>query len=107
MAGPPEGNTNSNINNRLWANTIRRAVLQADATKLRAIAEKLIDLASEGDMQAIKELGDRLDGKASQSVEQKTEHSGTVEHHHVRVPDMSIDEWMAAHGLGTTGRPAE
>jgi hypothetical protein len=65
----PEGNTNSNINNRLWANTIRRAVLQADATKLRAIADKLIDLASEGDMQAIKELGDRLDGKPSQSTE--------------------------------------
>jgi hypothetical protein len=64
----PEGNTNSNINNRLWANTIRRAVLASDATKLRAIAEKLIDLAAEGDMQAIKELGDRLDGKSAQAV---------------------------------------
>lgn len=68
MAGAPEGNTNSNINNRLWANTIRRAVLAADASKLRAIADKLVDLAAEGDMQAIKELGDRLDGKPAQSV---------------------------------------
>lgn len=65
----PEGNANSSINNRLWANTIRRAVLQADANKLRAIAEKLIEKAAEGDMQAIKELGDRLDGKPSQSTE--------------------------------------
>ena len=68
MAGAPKGNTNSNINNRLWGDTIRRAVLAADASKLRAIADKLIDLAAEGDMQAIKELGDRIDGKASQQV---------------------------------------
>jgi ribosomal protein L17 len=65
----PEGNTNSSKDNRLWANTIRRAVVQGDAQKLRAIAEKLIELAAEGDMSAIKELGDRLDGKASQSID--------------------------------------
>jgi hypothetical protein len=67
--GAPVGNTNSSKNNRLWAETIRRAVVQADGEKLRAIAEKLIALAAEGDMQAIKELGDRLDGKPSQSVD--------------------------------------
>lgn len=65
----PEGNTNSSKNNRLWAETIRRAVIQADAEKLRAIADKLIEKAAEGDMQAIKELGDRLDGKPAQSTE--------------------------------------
>lgn len=36
---------------------------------LRLIAEKLIDLAVEGDMQAIKEIGDRVDGKAVQAIE--------------------------------------
>ena len=64
----PEGNTNSNKNNRLWADTIRRACIQADGAKLRAIADKLIEKAAEGDIQAIKELGDRLDGKAAQSM---------------------------------------
>ncbi len=65
----PLGNTNSSKNNRLWAETIRRACIQADGEKLRAIAEKLIEKAAEGDIQAIKELGDRLDGKPSQSVD--------------------------------------
>lgn len=37
--------------------------------KLRAIADKLVDLAIEGDMQAIKEIGDRLDGKPSQAID--------------------------------------
>jgi hypothetical protein len=60
------GNKNSIKSNRLWAETIRRAVVQDDAQRLRQIAEALLTKASEGDMAAIKELGDRLDGKALQ-----------------------------------------
>jgi len=67
-AGAPKGNTNSSKSNRLWSETIRKAVLQSDAKKLRAIADKLIDKAAEGDIAAIRELGDRLDGKAAQQV---------------------------------------
>lgn len=68
MAGT-EGNTNSSRENRLWANTIRRAVVQGDAERLRRIAEKLLTQAEAGDLQAIKEMGDRLDGKPSQAVD--------------------------------------
>jgi hypothetical protein len=64
--GAPIGNKNSSKSNRLWAETIRRAVVQDDAQRLRQIAEALLTKASEGDMAAIKELGDRLDGKALQ-----------------------------------------
>jgi hypothetical protein len=60
------GNKNSIKSNRLWAETIRRAVVQDDSQRLRQIAEALLIKASEGDMAAIKELGDRLDGKALQ-----------------------------------------
>lgn len=67
-AGAPEGNSNSSKNNRLWAETIKRAVIQSDGVKLRAIAEALIEKAAEGDIQAIKELGDRLDGKPAQVI---------------------------------------
>jgi len=63
-AGAPTGNINSSKDNRLWTNTIRRAVLQSDAERLRRIAEALLNKAEEGDMTAIKEMGDRLDGKA-------------------------------------------
>lgn len=68
MAGT-EGNTNSCRNNRLWGDTIRRAVVQGDADRLRRIAEKLLDQAEGGDLGAIKEMGDRLDGKSIQSNE--------------------------------------
>lgn len=36
--------------------------------KLRRIAEKLFDQAAQGDVQAIKEVADRLDGKVPQAV---------------------------------------
>ena len=68
MAGAPAGNQNSSKSNRLWGETIRRAVLQADGAKLRAIADALIDKAADGDIAAIKELGDRIDGKATQAL---------------------------------------
>lgn len=69
MAGAPEGNQNSSKSNRLWAETIRRAVAQSDPERLRSIAEKLLDMAASGDIQAMKELGDRLDGKPKQQTE--------------------------------------
>jgi hypothetical protein len=70
-AGAPEGNQNSSKNNRLWAETIKRVLIQEDVTgkKIRAIANALIDKASDGDISAIKELGDRLDGKVNQSID--------------------------------------
>lgn len=78
--GAPVGNNNSSTENRLWANTIRRAVAQGDAKKLRQIADKLIELAAEGDMQAIKELGDRIDGKPKQQTEITGAEGGPIAH---------------------------
>jgi hypothetical protein len=69
MAGAPEGNNNSSKSNRLWADTIRRACIQSDGERLRKIAEAMLTKAEEGDMNAIKELGDRLDGKSMQAIE--------------------------------------
>lgn len=64
----PEGNDYSSKNNRLWANTLRRAITQGDGEKLRRIADALIAKAEDGDMAAIRELGDRLDGKPAQAI---------------------------------------
>ena len=63
VGGQP-GNTNSNKNNRIWANTIRKLAIQEDYKRIHAIAEKLFEKAAEGDLGAMKEVGDRLDGKA-------------------------------------------
>lgn len=68
MAGAPEGNENSSVNNRLWANTIKRAIAQSDPDRLRRIAERLLTEAEEGKPWAIRELGDRIDGKAPQAI---------------------------------------
>lgn len=63
----PKGNQNGAKKNWLWAETLRKQVAQ-DPEKLRKIALKVLDMAMEGDMAAVKEIGDRLDGKAVQQV---------------------------------------
>jgi len=68
MAGAPIGNKNA-TKNKPWINALNRAIAQRDADDLRKIADKLISLAMEGDLNAIKELGDRLDGKATQGID--------------------------------------
>lgn len=65
--GAPEGNKNA-TKNRPWAEAVHRALLAEDGKKLRQIADKLIDKALEGDVSALKEIGDRVDGKAIQAV---------------------------------------
>jgi hypothetical protein len=44
------------------------AALGEDSKALRSIARSLIAAASEGKMDAIKEIGDRMDGKPAQAV---------------------------------------
>lgn len=42
------------------------------------IIRKLIKKANDGDMRAIQEIFDRVEGKAKQEIDQKNEHSGTI-----------------------------
>ena len=67
---------------------------------LRSIARKHIALADRGDIQAIKELADRLDGKPAQAVETTAE----VAHRYViEVPaELSNEEWEKKYGTGET-----
>lgn len=67
MAGAPIGNQNAK-EGRIWRDTLRRALLAQDGVKLRRIADALLDKACEGDVSAIKEIGDRIDGKVAQSL---------------------------------------
>lgn len=104
-AGAPAGNTNSSRDNRLWRNTIMRAIAQGDPERLRKIAEALLNKAAEGDVSALRELGDRLDGKPTQAVEVSGPEGGPIET--AQRPKLTKEEWLAAHGVGTATRPAE
>lgn len=60
-----------------WSDALRRAVNRESAGKgspkwLEVIANRCVAEAADGDLQAMREIGDRLDGKPKQS----TEHSG-------------------------------
>lgn len=76
--GAPLGNNNPS-KNKPWADAIRKAVIQADGATLHKIAQALLDKAGDGDIQAIKELGDRLDGKPHQTIAAEVDSTVTVE----------------------------
>lgn len=67
-AGAPKGNKNA-TKNKLWQDALQKELSgNRNQLKLRKIAKKLIAMAEEGDIQAIKEIGDRLDGKPAQAI---------------------------------------
>lgn len=56
---------------KLWRDAIRRALQQdgeQGAKELKAMAEALINKCKAGDLPALKEFGDRIDGKAVQPI---------------------------------------
>lgn len=65
MAGRPPSE-------KTFANMLRVAIKEAHADggdKLRKVADALVDKAMTGDVPAIKEIADRLDGKSLQAVD--------------------------------------
>ena len=68
--GAPKGNTNgaTSADVRPWRSALNRAIAQDNAKRVRQAAEQLLDLAANGEQWAVKELADRLDGKAVQQV---------------------------------------
>ena len=77
-SGAPLGNQNSSKSNRLFGETIKRIVTQSEGEVARKIAEALILKAQDGDISAIREFADRVDGKVVQQIDQNTELSGEV-----------------------------
>ena len=66
----PLGNQNK-TKNKPWADALQRAMARYDGGKenaLNLIADQTVKLAINGEQWAIKEIGDRTDGKAAQSV---------------------------------------
>jgi len=63
---------------------LKRAIAADNAERLRAAAEKLLDLAAQGDTGQFQMLADRLDGKPKQQLEscrwRRKERSGCPHH---------------------------
>lgn len=69
--GAPVGNQNA-AKAKVWHAAIMRALRKRSKTDqleaLDDLADKLIDACASGDLPALKEFGDRLDGKPSQAI---------------------------------------
>lgn len=81
MMGAAIGNQNARKGK--WAEALTKAVLMEDGPdkrrRLDAIANKLIEKAEAGDIQAIKELGDRIDGRPMQAIEHSGPDGGEIQ----------------------------
>ncbi len=79
MAAPKRPNPVGPKSDKEWRHAIRKAVHElraatggAKAEKIKAItllARRLVTKAMEGDVTALKEIGDRLDGRPTQGVD--------------------------------------
>lgn len=73
--GPHNPNGGGSIKHeKHWRDALRVALMRTDEgedprPRLYRIAERVVLMALDGDMQAIKEIGDRIDGRVPQQVE--------------------------------------
>jgi len=72
--GAQPGNQNASKENREYRAALMRTVKQYEGRgisrgdALNKVTEKLLELALDGELPAIKELGDRVDGKPAQAI---------------------------------------
>lgn len=98
------GNANSGPKReKPWAEALRIELAAGGENQrsLRQIAKVVIAQAKSGDMMAIKEIADRLDGKSLQAVESHTTHEICF----AEVPAKTgKDEWLKQYA-GASGAP--
>lgn len=72
--GAPFGNQNAVKKNRIFANTLRRVLVQGETeiepgmSRLKKICIAAIEKAENGDIPAFREIRDTLDGRPAQSI---------------------------------------
>jgi hypothetical protein len=88
---------------KLWRDALMVAVKRTDKdgrVLLSKIAEKCVLAAAEGDLQAMKEIGDRIDGKPNISMDVTTIHERNPEEWTERELDGEIARLRAARIAG-------
>lgn len=102
MAGVKGRSGTNRSKDKPFVDALRMEIAEAGSNhkRLRAIARKLLEKAEEGDMQAIAQVADRLDGKpAQESTIDITEHRYVA-----RIPEKAktATEWQQQHSPQTT-----
>jgi len=90
------GNPSGKVESKPFLAALNRAIAQDDGKRVRACAERLLDLAADGVPWAMQMLADRLDGKPKQQAELSGP-NGTplgVDSNPVIMPAISREEWM-------------
>lgn len=70
---------------KIWADAVRRAVMrrieneEGKPQKIERLADKLVDLGLEGEVAALKEIADRLDGRPKQESDTNVNLAGSLE----------------------------
>lgn len=102
MAGVKGRSGTNKGKDKPWSDALRLAALtmDGDRSRLRKIAEQCVSAAMGGDIQAIREIGDRLDGKPAQAIE----HSGEMT---FRATELSDNELASIAIRGSEGTAPE
>ena len=80
QSGNPAGKKPGTLKERPYRDALRMEIAAADDFKgLRAIARAHLEKARSGDMAAIKELADRIDGKPTQESSLTLQHKPATE----------------------------
>jgi len=75
----------NNKDERIWSAAVRRAVnrrlekTEGQPKKIEILADELVERGLAGEVVALKEIGDRLDGKATQQVQASLDGTITVQ----------------------------
>lgn len=68
QSGNPAGGQPGALPPRPFEAALKRAIIQEDSKRLRAMAEKVLNLAAKGEQWACVFVADRLDGKPKQVI---------------------------------------
>ncbi len=101
-AGAPQGNQNA-AKSKQWTAAINRALDLWTESRfegkqaLDKLAEKLLESAFEGDLGALKELGDRLEGKPTTVIGGDEERPLIIQTN--ERPKLDKQEWLEKHNV--------
>lgn len=71
-----------------------------DYRRLCKALEEQLDLAASGDLDALKFLSEKLDGKPRQAIEHSGPEGEPIQTQTQLMPAITRDEWLAIHGIG-------